>query len=403
MLFSIRIKPMNTPYYNINESKLMADIHLLKNSLHSFWGDNYICGYSVKTNSLPWLLNYLRKQDFYAEVVSAEEYDLSLRLGYDPSKVIYNGPIKDKDIFFNVINSKGIVNLDSHDELLWLEEKSYSLNFPAKIGLRVNCDLGAMCPEEKLAGDGIGRFGYSYENGTLKKVIDFINHLPNVKIVGLHMHASTKTRSVKAFRTLAKMAGMISEEYDLNLEYIDMGGGYLGGIPDKPNYKNYFEGICEELRAYFNPSDLTLIAEPGVSLISSATTFVTSVLDTKEIGDTVFVVTDGSRMNLNPQVTRHTYPHHLERTQSSDHLLPSQWICGATCMEYDRLFELKDVPALKVGDRIVYDRAGGYTMCLTPLFIHYFPAVYIEKQDGTIFTARKPWGNDEYLMNHYLE
>lgn len=70
-------------------------------------------------------------------------------------------------------------------------------------------------------------------------------------------------------------------------------------------------------------------------------------------------------------------------------------------MEYDRLFELTDAPALLPGDRIIYDTAGGYTICLTPLFIHYFPAVYIEKTDGEIFTAREPWGNDEYLQKYH--
>ena len=69
-------------------------------------------GYSVKTNSLPWLLNHLRKEGFYAEVVSAEEYDLARRLGYDSEKIIYNGPIKDRSVFEQVIKDGGIVNLD---------------------------------------------------------------------------------------------------------------------------------------------------------------------------------------------------------------------------------------------------------------------------------------------------
>ena len=42
-------------------------------------------------------------------------------------------------------------------------------------------------------------------------------------------------------------------------------------------------------------------------------------------------------------------------------------------------------------------------MCLNPLFINYFPAVYIEHADGTVFTARKPWSNEEYLQKSYVE
>ena len=80
---------LKTPFYRIKESDLQYDIRLLKDSLVRHWG-NYIPGYSVKTNSLPWLLTYLQKQGFYAEVVSDTEYDLAKRLGYSDDKIIYN-------------------------------------------------------------------------------------------------------------------------------------------------------------------------------------------------------------------------------------------------------------------------------------------------------------------------
>lgn len=67
-------------------------------------------------------------------------------------------------------------------------------------------------------------------------------------------------------------------------------------------------------------------------------------------------------------------------------------------MEYDRLFEIKDGPAMKPGDKVVYDTAGGYTMCLNPLFIHYFPPVYVEHRDGTLFKARDQWDVDEFIQ-----
>lgn len=83
-------------------------------------------------------------------------------------------------------------------------------------------------------------------------------------------------------------------------------------------------------------------------------------------------------------------------------MLPSQMICGATCMEYDRLFEEENAPELREGDLVIYDLAGGYTICLTPLFIHYFPAVLVKKENGTLYTARDPWTNDEFLAgNHW--
>lgn len=394
-----------SPFYRIREKKLQYDIELLRNALREHWG-NFVMGYSVKTNSLPWLLSYLKEQGFYAEVVSDTEYDLVRRLGFPDDRIIYNGPIKERTVFENVLLHGGYVNLDSSAELIWMEELSAQYpDHPFSIGVRVNCDIASLSPDEQLAAAEGGRFGYCYENGVLKEVICRLHNLPNVRVRGLHLHSSTQSRSVHVFGALAQMAVRIAEEYSLSLTYIDMGGGYFGGRDDMPDFRDYFKEICHVLSSYFDKNKTTLIAEPGVSLVSRAITFETTVLDIKNIRGRSFIVTDGSRVNLNPLVTRHVYPHHIiysgDPTQRPK--VSCQWICGATCMEYDKLFELTDEPALLPGDRIIYDTAGGYTMCLNPLFIHYFPAVLIEKKDGTLFTAREPWTNEEYLMKNHWE
>ncbi len=393
-----------TPYYKIKEDELMYDIRLLKDSLEQSWG-NYVCGYSVKTNSLPWLLTYLKKNGFYAEVVSEQEYDLVRRLGFEDKSIIYNSPIKDRAVFEQVILAGGYVNLDSNYEPAWVADLASRTDEEIKIGLRVNADIQSMCPNVEVLEEDGGRFGYCYENGELGKVIDRLSETKNVKIAGLHLHTSTKSRDPEVFAALAAMAVKLASEYRLELDYVDMGGGYFGGRDDMPSYAEYMPAICGELKKFFSPDKTTLIVEPGVSLISRATTFVTSVIDTKDVRGIRYVITDGSRVNLNPQVTRHSYPHHFEYMGdvSSRELVSNQWVCGATCMEYDRLFPIENDRELTAGDRIVYDTAGGYTMCLCPLFIHYFPAVYIEHSDGSVFTAREEWTNDEYLSRNYYE
>ena len=403
-------------YYLIKESELNKDIELLRGALRDNWGDNSIMGYSVKTNSLPWLLNHLRKEGFYAEVVSDSEYDLARRLGYDADKIIYNGPIKDRAVFKQVIKDGGIVNLDSNYELDWLEEMSAS-SMAIKVGIRINADIASLSPNEELLEEDGGRFGYCLENGTVAQVVERIKSMPNVKLSGLHLHSSTKSRSVEVYGALAKLAVNVARDYSLDIEYIDMGGGYFGGRDDMPNYRDYFGVIARVLSECFSKDKVTLIAEPGVSLVSRASSLITEVIDTKDIRGHRYVVTTGSRVLLNPQVTRHTYPHHIEYMEpptsagltylpAPDGLrqpLPSQWICGSTCMEYDRLFEIRDGAELKPGDRVVYDLAGGYTIALSPLFIHYFPKVIIEKITGETFVARDEWTNDEFLMKNHWE
>ena len=67
-------------------------------------------------------------------------------------------------------------------------------------------------------------------------------------------------------------------------------------------------------------------------------------------------------------------------------------------MEHDRLFDLCDQQEVKIGDEIIYNKVGAYTMCLTPLFISYFPDVYTEKEEK-LELVRTRWTAQEYLMN----
>ena len=56
---------------------------------------------------------------------------------------------------------------------------------------------------------------------------------------------------------------------------------------------------------------------------------------------------------------------------------------------------------LKVGDKIIYEKVGAYTMCLTPLFIKYFPDVYIY-DNNNIEQVRKKWSANEYIQKSLI-
>ena len=63
-----------------------------------------------------------------------------------------------------------------------------------KVGLRINFDLESYCPNETIPGKEPGRFGFNIENGDLQKAISLLSSIPNVSIVGLHGHHSTRTK-----------------------------------------------------------------------------------------------------------------------------------------------------------------------------------------------------------------
>ena len=70
------------------------------------------------------------------------------------------------------------------------------------------------------------------------------------------------------------------------------------------------------------------------------------------------------------------------RKQEEKVFIDSQMVVGCSCLEYDKLFTLQNQPLLNVGDRILYQNVGAYTMTLSPLFIRFFPRVYLKTLNG---------------------
>ena len=186
---------IDTPYFIINKYELDENIEKLKKSLNNVW-PNYIIGYSYKTNALLWVVHYFRDQGCYAEVVSDDEYRLARSIGVKRNHFIYNGIAKSKDTFIEAVRNHAIVNIDSEYEIDWLDELLVEDGLCDKdfeVGVRVNFDLESYCSGQTQCGEEGERFGFCYENGELRRVIDRIE-AKGVKVAGLHLHKSSKTR-----------------------------------------------------------------------------------------------------------------------------------------------------------------------------------------------------------------
>lgn len=383
---------LNTPCFVVDKQILDDGISLLTSSLEKYW-NNYIVGYSFKTNSLPWLVNYIKQKGFYAEVVSDDEYSLARLMNFDEDKVVYNGPIKSKETFIEAMNFGCIVNVDTKREIEWLKELPKGKSY--KVGVRINFDIESACPTESACGDEGGRFGFCYENGEFKNAIDVIQAMENVSVCGIHLHCSSKTRSLNIYKAIAQMACKIKEEFDINFEYIDIGGGFFGGMDNRPKFPDYLKLVSEILSKAYNPTETMIIVEPGMSLIGPAIDFVTSVIDVKDTTYNRFVVTDGSRTNVDPLMTKSAYFDEIIYQSHDRAEMEKQVICGFTCMEHDRLFVLENSKELMVDDKIVYHKVGAYTMCLSPMFIKYFPTVILN-DNGKITEIRNKWDAKAY-------
>ena len=407
-----------TPAFVIDGEVLDGFVDRFADALAQHWPRS-ILSYSFKTNSLPWLISYMRARDVWAEVVSDAEYELALALGYAPDRIVYNGPIKGRGRLRAALRAGSIINLDAKREVTWTAELARELaggsaggaadgdladapgSAPLAVGLRVNWDLEALRPGESTTGEEGSRFGFNADNGELDAAIEELT-AAGVRIAGLHMHRNSATQSLGVYEAAASVAAGIASSRGLDLDWLDIGGGFFGSVDGSPTFADYVRTIREAVAGVVDPERTQLIVEPGGSLIAVPVEFHASVLDVKDVGASRFVITDASRTDVDPLFRRRRGYDERVSAASSD-TLPEQIIAGFTCMEEDRITRLHDAPALAVGDRLVLSTVGAYTMSYQSTFIEFLPAVHVRRK-GRYTQVRRRWGVADYLQgNRWLD
>ena len=415
-----QLATLATPCFVFDELELAENFASFSRALRDAWSDEAFVAYSVKTNPFPWILDIAKREGCLAEVVSDEEYALALAAGYTACEIVFNGPIKSRDCFRYALTEGSIVNVDSWREIMWLEEFAADGDFAANVGLRVNFDLEAACPGETVTGASGGRFGFCRENGELARAVARVRALGGcVRIAGLHMHVTTRSRSLGVYEALARNAAEVIREFELNeLDFVDIGGGFYGGGPKNVGaYERYASVIADLLSPVCDPSRTKLVVEPGGAVVCTPASYFGRVLDVKETTYDRFVTCDLSRINIDHEMkkTSYAYELHLRRNAVRPDVscyrtpeaiggdggvgsgvpvedrpsIPRQVLCGYTCMESDRLCALEGEPRLDVGDLVEIRNAGAYSMSFTPgFFIRYAPAVYALDGAGELSLKR---------------
>lgn len=384
----------HTPCFIFDEAEFKRGIDGFRDALANKFKSVAI-GYSVKTNSLPYALMEAHRYGCKAEVVSHDEYRLARLCGYAPNEIIYNGPMKSWETFHEAVSCGAIVNIETKRELLWLDRLSDGQNY--NVGLRLNINISDISPEDADSDDDNSRFGFSDHTDEFADAIRFILSHPKLRLAGLHIHRTAHSRSPRFYEQSVKYAATVIKKYNLDLDYLDVGGGYFGIFPNKPTFDDYAKSFYSPLKEA-GLENLKIIVEPGNALTASCFKFLTEVIDVKRVDSkTRFVTTNGSRNDIDPFFKKADYLKEIHYTSNNREDEPRQIITGCTCLEYDRLFTLSSKPRLEVGDRILYNNVGAYTMTLSPQFIRLWPRVYAVDCAGKCKLVRRESRADDIM------
>ena len=351
--------------------------------------------WSYKTNYLGAVCSVFHQENSWAEVVSEFEYDKARSLGVKGSNIIFNGPDKDKPALLKAVKDGAKIHIDHFDELYDLIELSEAGEKKAKVAIRVNMDTGIYPRWD--------RFGFNYENGEAWQAIRRILSAKNLQLVGLHTHIGTYMMSAEAYRVaaskLASLAKHVKQEYDILLEYIDMGGGfashntligqYLPAEEVVPSMEQFADAIAAGLfeLPYKNEELPVLILETGRALIDDAGSLITTVIANKRLSDGRRAVIVDAGVNI--LFTSFWYKHKITPAQENGVHTEDTSIYGPLCMNIDCIRDGILLPPLKRGERLVIDYAGAYNNTQWMQFITMRPNVVMIMEDRTVELIRK--------------
>lgn len=378
----------------VGDSFFVYDGEIFKQNLCNFHNafktkyNNISLGYSFKTNYFQPVIETVKESGHYAEVVSGMEYEIALENGFEGSSIIFNGPYKTTTEILKAVQGGSIIHFDSMDEITrTINELDKYPNLKVFCSLRCNIDIG----EEQLS-----RFGMDEE--TLLKGHHLLSQKHNFELVGIHVHISTRHRSVESYtKRTSEIIRIVKTVFTHKLpNYIDIGGGFYGSIPlnlqnilkiSPPNYHDYAESITSLMKSAFPDESVKLIIEPGAAVVADSFKFYCKVHSIKSIRGKQIITTTGSLNNIQPTgVTKISLPFKRYSEGLNEFDIKEGLIAGYTCMEHD-ILNKSYTGKIALNDYLEYNNMGAYTLVFKPPFIKPSPAI-VTINNGEISVLR---------------
>ena len=365
-----------SPIYLLDEAGIVCRFEELNQACKARIDQSRIA-VSYKTNPTRGILAILHRLGAFAEVISEDEFEIARSLGVPIDKIVINGPVKTDRLLSIGLQHGSRVHCDHADEVERAMQIASRWSTPAKIGIRLYFP-GEVDWE---------RFGFAVdETDTCPawQAVSTISGCPVLNLAGLHVHIGTNVRCLDQFRRmatcLAGFANRVQHRFDIQLEWIDVGGGLAGIAPlvtenrfdplPLPSIADYCDAILEPLKTGLDScsANLEIVFEPGRTLFSAFGALLTTVVGRRppDRFGVEPVILDAGITSL---ALAHKYNHPVHVCNNRE---ASGWkqLLGPTCMDWDIVSRPLWLPDLRPGDHLVILGTGCYSMALASSFTH---------------------------------
>lgn len=287
------------------------------------------------------------------------------------SPILFGGPGK-KDAEIEEALSLGVsrIHVESLHELRRVQFIAEHRGQVVPILLRIN--LHDELPEATVTMAGRAtQFGI--DERQVPAVLEEVRRSHAVRLEGFHMHSLSNNLDARLHaRLIATYLARVhdwAQRFDLDIRVLDAGGGFGVSYDARPDFD--WSTFLSELSPVLADSplpDATLIFEPGRYLSAFCGVYAAEVIDIKTNHGRHYAIVRGGthhfRLPASWQhshpfeiVSRHEWPYPFERPGLENQ---SVTIVGELCTPKDVLATQVKVTRLRVGDVLVFQRAGAY-------------------------------------------
>lgn len=349
-------KEFGTPLYIYSYNTLLNHFKAYETAFDGF--PHIIC-FALKANSNAAIIRLFAKNGGGADVVSGGELFRALKAGMPAKKIVYAGVGKTEEEIIYALKSKILMfNVESEDELREIDRIAGKIKTKAPIALRINPDIDPETHPYISTGLKKHKFGIPIEDAL--EYYRLANSLKNIRIVGIHKHIGSQITKISPFVDALKRILILVDELTkqgIGINYLDIGGGlgitYRDEVPPNPAQ------LAKNILPLLKDRKLTVVLEPGRSLVGNAGILVTKTLYLKKGNEKEFVIVDAGMNDLMRPTLYGAY-HHIQPIikNKRDKIIAD--IVGPICESGDFLAKDREIQKVKNGEYLAIMSAGAY-------------------------------------------
>ncbi len=225
--------------------------------------------------------------------------------------------------------------------------------------MRVNPDVDPKTHPYISTGMKKSKFGIDI--GAALAVYERAMRSPHLEVIGVDCHIGSQLTTIEPIvDALARVRELVARvrERGAAIRYLDIGGGVGITYRDEepPTPAEYAQAVIAGTRGL----DVTVVLEPGRSLVGNAGALLTRVLYTKQGPVKRFVVIDAAMNDLIRPALYGAYQDVRTVTRPRPGETTPADLVGPVCESADFLAQDRPVPPLEPGDLLAVMSAGAY-------------------------------------------